>query len=148
MSMPALDEVRLRRLLGGAELANLRRRLRARYESGTPRDEFTLTDLEASERRALAGLLGRRSLAADSMRVRGSELDEALSRAGIAGTLREALEFLDGPLRNGRAAARACPGGCGRPRAGEAVLRKRSYARRIASGTSRSRAGLVAWARD
>ncbi len=103
MSMTALDEDRLRRVLGGAELANLRLRLRARYERGTARDEFTLTELAACERRALAGLLGRRSLAADSMRIRRSELDEALSRAGIANTLREALEFLDGPLLDRRA---------------------------------------------
>jgi uncharacterized protein (TIGR02679 family) len=103
MSMPAVDEARLRRLLGGAELANLRLRLRARYESGRSRDEFTLTDLESGERRALAGLLGRRTMAADSMRVRRSELDEALARAGIAGTLREALEFLDGPLSDRKA---------------------------------------------
>jgi uncharacterized protein (TIGR02679 family) len=101
--MPAVDEARLRRLLGGAELANLRLRLRARYESDRSRDEFTLTDLESGERRALAGLLGRRTMAADSMRVRRSELDEALARAGIAGTLREALEFLDGPLSDRKA---------------------------------------------
>jgi uncharacterized protein (TIGR02679 family) len=101
--MPAVDEARLRRLLGGAELANLRLRLRARYESGRSGDEFTLTDLETGERRALAGLLGRRTMAADSMRVRRSELDEALARAGIAGTLREALEFLDGPLSDRKA---------------------------------------------
>src|SRR5665213_1854516 len=103
MSMASFDEERLRRLLGGAELANLRLRLRARYERGRSRDEFTLTDLLASERRALAGLLGRRTLAADSMRIRRSELDEALERAGIASTLREALEFLDGPLSDRRA---------------------------------------------
>lgn len=103
MSMPAVDEARLRRLLGGPELANLRLRLRARYESGRSRDEFTLTDLESGERRALAGLLGRRTMAADSMRVRRSELDEALARAGIAGTLREALEFLDGSLSDRKA---------------------------------------------
>jgi uncharacterized protein (TIGR02679 family) len=103
MSMDSIDEERLQKLLGGAELANLRLRLRARYERGTSRDEFALTDLEACERRALAGLLGRRTLAADSMRIRRSELDEALARAGIAGTLREALEFLDGPLSDRRA---------------------------------------------
>lgn len=101
--MPSFDEERLRRLLGGAELANLRLRLRARYEKGRSRDEFTLTDLESGERRALAGLLGRRTVAADSMRIRRSELDEALARAGVAGTLRDALEFLDGPLSDRKA---------------------------------------------
>ena len=67
------------------------------------RDEFTLTDLLGHERRALAGLLGRRTVAAGSMRIRRSELDAALERAGIAVTLREALEFLDGPLSDRRA---------------------------------------------
>lgn len=103
MSM-AVDEARLQRLLGGAGLANLRRRLRARYEKGASREEFTLTDLEVAERRALAGLLGRPAMAATSMRLRRSELDEALARAGIASTLREALEVLDGPLQDRRAA--------------------------------------------
>jgi uncharacterized protein (TIGR02679 family) len=105
----SIDGERLQNLLGGVELANLRLRLRARYERGTPRDEFTLTDLLIHERRALAGLLGRRALTAGSMRIRQSELDAALSRAGIAATLREALEFLDGSLSDRRAdrAARA-----------------------------------------
>jgi len=106
MSM-AFDETRLRRLLGGADLANLRRRLRARYEKGASREEFTLTALSVIERRALAGLLGRPAMAADSMRVRRSDLDEALARAGIASTLREALELLDGPLHDRRAAQMA-----------------------------------------
>jgi uncharacterized protein (TIGR02679 family) len=103
MSM-AFDEARLRRLLGGPELANLRRRLRARYEKGASRDEFTLTELDVAERRALAGLLGRPAMTATSMRLRRSGLDEALARAGIASTLREALEALDGPLHDRRAA--------------------------------------------
>lgn len=98
-----LDAERLSKLLGGVELSNLRLRLRARYERGALRDEFTLTDLLGHERRALAGLLGRRTLAADSMRMRRSELDAALAHAGIAATLREALEFLDGPLSDRRA---------------------------------------------
>jgi uncharacterized protein (TIGR02679 family) len=97
------DEDRLRRLLGGSELVDLRRRLRGRYEKGASRDEFTLTGLKAIERRALAGLLGRPTLAADSMSVSRSAFDEALSRAGIASTLREALEFLDGPLHDRKA---------------------------------------------
>jgi uncharacterized protein (TIGR02679 family) len=103
MSSISIDEDRLLRLLGGPQLANLRLRLRARYERGAVRDGFTLADLSAGERRALAGLLGRRTLTADSMRIRRSELDEALARAGIAGTLREALEFLDGPLSDRKA---------------------------------------------
>ena len=72
MSTDSVDGERLQRLLGGVELTNLRLRLRARYERGESRDAFTLTDLQSHERRALAGLLGRRALAAGSMRVRRS----------------------------------------------------------------------------
>lgn len=103
MSMDSIDGERLQKLLGGVELASLRLRLRARYERGTSRDEFTLTDLLGHERRALAGLLGRPTRAAGSMRIRRAELDAALAHAGIAVTLREALEFLDGPLSDRRA---------------------------------------------
>jgi uncharacterized protein (TIGR02679 family) len=103
MSGDSIDGERLQKLLGGVELANLRVRLRSRYERGTSRDEFTLRDLLSHERRALAGLLGRRTVAAGSMRIRRSELDAALAHAGIAVTLREALEFLDGPLSDHRA---------------------------------------------
>jgi uncharacterized protein (TIGR02679 family) len=100
----ACDGERLRRLLGGPELADLRRRLRARYERGESRDEFTLARLEPLERRAIAGLLGRPTMSASSMHMCHSDLDRALMRAGIAGTLREALEFLDGPLHDRKAA--------------------------------------------
>ena len=164
MSMDSIDEERLQKLLGGAELANLRLRLRARYERGTSRDEFALTDLEACERRALAGLLGRRTLAADSMRIRRSELDEALARAGIAGTLREALEFLDGPLSDRRAdriarehAWNAALARTAEPRlaklladaAGAALVKRLSGsdASRSAADASRLRTGPVAGAR-
>jgi len=103
MSEDPIDGERLQKLLGGAGLAQLRRRLRARYERGMSRDEFILTNLGVQERRALAGLLGRRTLAADSMRLRRSEIDAALQHAGIASTLRDALEFLDGPVSDRRA---------------------------------------------
>ena len=56
MSGDFIDGERLRKLLGGVELANLRLRLRARYERGASRDEFTLTDLLGYERRALAAV--------------------------------------------------------------------------------------------
>jgi uncharacterized protein (TIGR02679 family) len=103
MSTDGIDGDRLERLLGGEELASLRLRLRARYERGTMPDQFTLTDLAGHERRALAGLLGRRTVAAGSMRLRHSELDAALAHAGIAASLRHALQFLDGPLSDRRA---------------------------------------------
>lgn len=94
---------RLRRLLGGAELEPLRRRLRSRYERGEPGDGFTLVGLSACERRALEGLTGRAVKAAGSMRLRVSELDAALSRAGIAPSLLRALELLDGTIHDRKA---------------------------------------------
>jgi uncharacterized protein (TIGR02679 family) len=101
----ALDIERLQRLLGGPELADLRRRLRARFEKGVERDEFTLIGLTAPERRALTGLLGRPAGGhAGSMRVRTSEIDAVLLRAGVASTLREALEALDGAIHDLKAA--------------------------------------------
>ena len=102
MSTDALDGDRLQRLLGGEELASLRMRLRARYERGTTPDQFTLTDLANHERRVLAGLLGRRAVAAGSMRLRHCELDAALAHAGIAASLRHALECRVRLLRRAR----------------------------------------------
>lgn len=97
---------RLVRLLGGETLAGLRRRLRQRYERATPPGSFRLNGLSATERNALASLLGRRPRPADSMTLDVAELDVALQRAGLAASLRDALERLDGPIVD-RAAARA-----------------------------------------
>ena len=97
----------MRRLLGGAELEPLRRRLRSRYERGEQSDVFTVLGLSEPERRALEGLTGRPARAATSMRLRASELDAALSRAGIAPSLRHALELLDGPVQDRKAQRQA-----------------------------------------
>lgn len=94
---------RLQRLLGGPELAGLRQRLRARYERGEQGTVFTLSGLNAIERRALEGLLGRAAKTAASMRLAVTELDDAISRAGLAPTLRHALELLDGPVHDVKA---------------------------------------------
>jgi uncharacterized protein (TIGR02679 family) len=91
---------RLQRLLGGPELAELRGRLRARYERGEQGEVFTLGRLSAPERRALEGLMGRTVKTAESMRLRMTELDDALARAGLASNLRHALELLDGPVHD------------------------------------------------
>jgi len=91
---------RLRRLLGGVELAPLRRRLRTRLERSAQGEVFTLKHLNDAERGALEGLLGRSAKVADSMQLRQSELDAALARAGLAASLRLALELLDGPLHD------------------------------------------------
>ncbi len=89
---------RLGRLLGGQSLQNLRRRLRRRYELGRLNDVLSLTNVSQDERRALEGLLGRRPGNATSIQISIAEIDIALSRAGLASSLREALEQLDGPI--------------------------------------------------
>lgn len=91
---------RLERLLGGPALAGLRERLRRRYELGRNNDAFTLAGISPQERRALEGLLGRRGRRSGSMRLTVSALDEALARAGLASSLRDALEQIDGPIRD------------------------------------------------
>lgn len=99
---------RLQRLLGGEELASLRRRLRRHFEhapSGDDRSSFRLGKLSGDEHRALAALLGRPPLFSNSIHIDVPALDAALSRAGIAESLRDALERLDGPLIH-RASAR------------------------------------------
>lgn len=89
---------RLQRLLGGAALAPLRTRLRSRYGRGRDGGIVTLANLSEAERDALAGLLGRRPGTAGSLRFDVAELDARLRQAGVADSLRHALELLDGPL--------------------------------------------------
>lgn len=101
------DLARLQRLLGGADLARLRARLRKRLEAGAPAvDGFNLGQLTPPAAAALAGLLGRSPGVRASMRLSYAELDAALASAGLARDLRQALEALDGPIRDS-AAARA-----------------------------------------
>ncbi|MCK9514725.1 MAG: TIGR02679 family protein [Ottowia sp.] len=103
--MPSSDPERLQRLLGGDTLARLRRRLRRRYATEPePADRFTLGNLSAPETTALADLLGRPRRAQASMQLSHAELDAALARAGVAPGLRAALERLDGPISDTRAA--------------------------------------------
>ena len=89
---------RLARLLGGAALAPLRTRLRSRYQRGRTAGIVTFGKLSEEERAALAGLLGRRPSAAGSLRFDIAELDARLKEAGLASSLRQALELLDGPV--------------------------------------------------
>jgi len=95
---------RLVRLLGGAALAPLRARLRSRYQRGRSGGIVTLAHLSGVERDALAGLLGRRPSDAGSLRFDIAELDARLAHAGLAASLRHALELLDGPLTDVAAA--------------------------------------------
>jgi len=99
MSDPA--DARLQRLLGGEHLAPLRKRLRRRFERA-PLDHaiehIHVDGLAAEEHAALAALLGRRQRHTSSLRIDLGLVDGALRRSGIAASLRDALEQLDGPL--------------------------------------------------
>jgi uncharacterized protein (TIGR02679 family) len=92
---------RLQRLLGGESLSSLRKRLRQRFERG-PADgkleRLRITNLGVDEHAALAGLMGRSVRFSSSMQIDVPLIDAALSRAGIATSLRAALEFIDGPI--------------------------------------------------
>ena len=92
---------RLHRLLGGDELASLRKRLRQRFERG-PVDgkieRLRISNLSRDEHSALAGLMGRPARFSGSMQIDVNVIDAALSRAGVAKSLREALESIDGPI--------------------------------------------------
>ncbi len=92
---------RLHKLLGGDALAALRRRLRRHFETADAADPPTrlrLGALNAKEREALASWTGRPPRDAASMQIDLNEIDTRLRAAGLAGSLREALEHLDGPI--------------------------------------------------
>jgi uncharacterized protein (TIGR02679 family) len=104
---------RLHNLLGGDELAALRQRLRRHFERvapGAPSGTLRLGSLSVAEREALALLAGRPPRDAKSMQIDVNLLDARLHDAEIAGSLREALEQIDGPivhLASAHAAAQA-----------------------------------------
>ena len=107
--MSAAIDPRLQRLLGGDALGHLRKRLRGFFERADPISapaELRIVDLSAQEHLALAALTGRAPRIAKSMRIDIAALDAALRGAGIAASLRDALERLDGPIVR-RAAVRA-----------------------------------------
>lgn len=104
---------RLHNLLGSDELAALRRRLRRHFERNAPGASpglLRLGSLSVVEREALALLTGRPPRDAKSMQIDVTLLDAMLRDAGIARSLCEALEQIDGPvvhLAAARAAAEA-----------------------------------------
>ena len=92
---------RLQRLLGGEPLAALRRRLRQRYEraaTDAPLQGFRIERLTVAEHTALAALQGTYSRFVASMQVDVAAIDAALQQAGVADSLRAALELLDGRI--------------------------------------------------
>lgn len=102
---------RLQRLLGGETLAPLRRRLRKHFErigvheARTPSvTRLRLNNLEPVVREALALLSGRPvNRSSRSIELELSEIDRQLEQAGLAHSLRDALERLDGPIISRRA---------------------------------------------
>lgn len=105
---PSIDP-RLIRRLGGTELAELRQRMRRHFERHVRDPEksgFHLTKLSAIEYEALALLIGLPPSSTRSVRIDIARFDAALQEAGIANSLHEALETLDGPIVN-RAEAKA-----------------------------------------
>lgn len=101
---------RLKRLLGGAELVALRQRLRRyfeRHSGDVVGHTLQLTNLAPVEQETLSLLTGRPPRSTRSMRIDIDHLDASLKSAGIAGSLREALELLDGPIENSAALRQA-----------------------------------------
>jgi uncharacterized protein (TIGR02679 family) len=99
--MIAAPDDRLQRLLGGEHLAALRKRLRRRFEraaSEQANESFRISQLTPDEHAALAGLTGRRPRYSGSLQIDLAGVDAALRQAGIAESLRVALEQLDGPI--------------------------------------------------
>lgn len=108
MARLAVDP-RLQSLLGGPALAGLRLRLRKRFArllSDTPPPALRIGSLSPVEYEALAVLTGRRPSQAQSLQLDLAAIDARLREAGIADSLRDALERLDGPIEN-TASARA-----------------------------------------
>jgi uncharacterized protein (TIGR02679 family) len=99
--MRSATDARLHRLLGGDHLASLRKRLRRRFEHA-PLDvavgNFRICKLSVEEYAALASLLGRAQRYSSSLQVDVRLVDAAFQNSGIAMSLRDALEQLDGPI--------------------------------------------------
>lgn len=99
--MSAATDPRLQRLLGGPELATVRQQLRRRFEQAEPDAPFAsvrLDKLDPDAHRALCQLSGRSSRPSRSMTLDVADLDMRLREAGVADSLREALERLEGPI--------------------------------------------------
>lgn len=92
-----MTDPRLQRLLGGAARQALRQRLRRLLQRGAS-GPVRLDRLSEDDQATLAAMLGRPARPASSMLVDLDAVDAALSRVGIAGSLRDALERLDGPM--------------------------------------------------
>jgi uncharacterized protein (TIGR02679 family) len=99
-------DARLYRLLGSPDLAQLRQRLRRRFEDedNLPK-QVRLLNLVPHERTALAALTGTATRATNSFTLDVPTVDAMLVEAGLASSLRDALEKLDGQIVNRAALA-------------------------------------------
>jgi uncharacterized protein (TIGR02679 family) len=100
-AMTDTPDARLQRLLGAPELADVRRRLRRHFERMAPGENLPrlrLGGLEPAAYAALCQLTGRPSRSARSMTLDINELDARLRAGGLAESLRDALERLEGPI--------------------------------------------------
>ncbi|WP_163508915.1 TIGR02679 family protein [Fodinicola acaciae] len=95
-----MDTVRLRRVLGGPDLAWLVTRVRKRLERGETLDiTVTLPDATTYQRAAVAQLLGRRSRPGAAVSVSLPAIDEMLRRTGVSPDgLGAAVIALTGPI--------------------------------------------------
>lgn len=92
---------RISKLLGGADLASLRMRLRRRYAQAQIEGvitDFRINGLNPHEYETLAQLQGMPARHAASILISIHAIDTALRAAGIATSLKDALEKLDGPI--------------------------------------------------
>ncbi|MDG9924457.1 MULTISPECIES: TIGR02679 family protein [unclassified Pseudomonas] len=99
--MKTSPDLRLQRLLGGPELEALRQRLRRRFELADAEQSLSsvhLSNLAPVEYSALCQLTGRPSRIARSMTLDIADLDARLRDAGLASSLQDALEQLDGSI--------------------------------------------------
>lgn len=107
--MNRTPDPRLKKLLGDEALTALRRRLRRHFERAdpdAPSGVLRISDLNAAEHEAIALLTGASPRYTKSLRIDLVRLDATLREAGVAASLRDALENLDGPIVH-RATARA-----------------------------------------
>lgn len=95
------DLLRLRATLGLPALAKVRGALQRRLGAGRElTGRILLQDVSPEERSAIDNLLGRRPTQGDSLSLDLDELARHLREAGVAESLTEAIEALEGPVVN------------------------------------------------
>ena len=133
--MTASGADRIRVLLGGPLYEKLFAAARRRVEeAGEGARSMTVAGLDASERTALADLLGLGSLPDGSVRLDVERLDAALRESAAGVPLRGVLEALGGPLRDRRS-----------ERVSERAERERMWSEAREQLAAAGRAELVEW---